>query len=105
MFKQPDEIPEEEFAFENNIIDLDRRVLDNLESSDIVDPDITVTPSYHSGRADSAKRYAKLFIGSDIDHKHTYENDNQKSEHTPEYDRKMAEIEERQRKRKSKSRK
>ncbi len=105
MFKQPDEIPEEEFAFENNIIDLDRRVLDNLESSDIVDPDITVTPSYHSGRADSAKRYAKLFIGSDIDHKHTYENDNQKSEHTPEYYRKMAEIEERQRKRKSKSRK
>lgn len=100
MFKMPDEIPEEEFAFENNVLEFDGKLPENP-----VDPHITVPPMYHSGRADSAKRYAKLFIGSDIDHKHTSENDSQETVHNPEYDRKMAEIEERQRKRKSRNKK
>ena len=87
MFKMPDEIPEEEFAFENNVLEFDGKVPENP-----VDPHITVPPMYHSGRAD-------------IDHKHTSENDSQETVHNPEYDRKMAEIEERQRKRKSRNKK
>lgn len=46
--------------------------------------------SSQPGRADSAKRYAKMFIGSDI---------NRKQGNNPEYDAKMAEIEERYRRR------
>lgn len=54
--------------------------------------------SAQSGRADSAKRYAKMFIGSDIDHK---ENNTDEKSSDPEYDEKMARIEERHRQRMS----
>lgn len=46
--------------------------------------------SSQPGRADSAKRYAKMFMGSNINHKQG---------NNPEYDAKMAEIEERYRRR------
>lgn len=49
-----------------------------------------------SNRADSARRYAKMFIGSDVEHK---ENDIDEAPTDPEYDEKMARIEERHRQR------
>lgn len=51
--------------------------------------------SSQPGRADSAKRYAKMFMGSDIDHK----NKQSETPSDPEYDEKMARIEERHRQR------
>lgn len=50
------------------------------------------------GRADSAKRYAKMFIGSDVNHRKQDE-PTEKSSANPEYDEKMAEIERRYRQR------
>lgn len=50
------------------------------------------------GRADSAKRYAKMFIGSDVDHRKREEPNKQVSA-DPEYDEKMSEIERRYRQR------
>lgn len=62
--------------------------------SDIYEDDtISLT---QPGRADSAKRYAKMFIGSDVEHK---ENNIYETPSDPEYDEKMARIEERHRQR------
>lgn len=62
--------------------------------SDMYEDD--TTSSTQSGRADSAKRYAKMFIGSDVEHK---ENNIDETPSDPEYDEKMARIEERHRQR------
>lgn len=64
--------------------------------SDMYEDDIT--SSTQPGRADSAKRYAKMFIGSDVEHK---ENNIDETQSDPEYDEKMARIEERHRQRMS----
>lgn len=89
MFAIPEFDPDTN-EYKENVVQ--ENFADNL--SDMYEDDTNF--STQPGRADSAKRYAKMFIGSDVEHK---ENNIDEIPSDPEYDEKMARIEERHRQR------
>lgn len=88
---------EKMFAIPDDLGNTDDNVTSQAEETSQFD-DYFASDSYVSsqpGRADSAKRYAKMFMGSDVENR---EKSNGKPS-DPEYDEKMARIEERHRRR------